>query len=77
MTTMRIDDQTHQMIRKYAKGRPMHEVVHEAMDDFARKQFFAELNSTYESQNGDSDAWDQEQTEWEATLSDGLEDDGA
>ena len=76
---MRIDEETHGIIRALAGDRPMHEVVHEAVEDLQRKRFFEQMNAAYAALQESPEAWDQElkeRAEWDATLGDGIARDG-
>ncbi len=78
-TTVRISEQTHQLLGRLAKqeGLSMQAVIEKALDMYRRRQFLQALNSAYASLKHDQDAWKEVQRErsmWEATLGDGLDD---
>lgn len=78
-TTVRISEQTHQVLGRLAKqeGISMQAVIEKALDMYRRRQFLQDLNNAYASLKNDEEAWKSVQHEcslWDATLGDGLDD---
>ena len=77
-TTIRISDQAKKRIAVLADqtGRPMTDLLDEAVDRLERKLFFDALNRRYEELRQDPVAWAEiegERREWDSTLRDGLD----
>ncbi len=80
-TTIRVSERTHEALRALAvaTGEPMARLVERAIERLRVEEFFAQLNSAYEALRADPASWAEVETErvaWEATLADGLEEDG-
>ena len=78
--TVRVTKATREALREISqqRGETMQETLARAVEELRRKTFFEEVNRAYERLRGDPAAWQDELEErkaWEATLSDGLEDD--
>jgi hypothetical protein len=76
--TVRITKTSHDTLKQLAdrSGRPMQDLLDEAVEELRRKQFFEELNAAYARLKSDPKQWKEELAEraaWEATLRDGLE----
>ena len=76
--TVRITKTSHDTLKQLAErsGRPMQDLLDEAVEELRRKQFFEELNAAYARLKSDPKRWKEELTEraaWEATLRDALE----
>jgi len=77
-TTVRIAEETHQILRALAEesGQPMSEVLAEAIEMLRRRRLLEQSNAAYAVLRADPTAWQAEQQErqaWETTLVDGLE----
>lgn len=78
-STVRIDAQTHRMLRRLSgeRKRPMSAVVAEAVQQMWRRHRLLEINASFAALREDPDAWAEELDErklWEQTLADGLDD---
>jgi predicted DNA-binding protein len=76
-TTVRITQRTHQVLRELAEatGKPLQQVLEEAVERYRRERFFADLHAAYERLAGNSAAWREEladRAELDGTLADGL-----
>ena len=58
---MRVSDETRQRFARLADttGRPMTQLVDEAVDALERRLFFDQLSDRYDELRGDTDAWAQ------------------
>jgi predicted transcriptional regulator len=58
-TTMRVSEQTRRRFARLAAatGRPMTELLDEAVDALERRVFFDELSARYEELSADPNAW--------------------
>ena len=58
-TTIRVRDETRDRLAKLAKatGRPMTDVLDDAVDALERRRFFDELNARYRELRADPAAW--------------------
>ena len=79
-TTIRVPAATHARLRQLAadEARSMGQVIDALLDDYEKRMFFARLTEDFARLRADPAAWadyEAEQTAWEATLGDGLEDD--
>ena len=79
-TTIRVPAATRARLRRLAaeEARPIGQVIEALHDDYEKRMFFARLTEDFAWLRADPAAWadyEAEQTAWEATLSDGLEDD--
>ncbi len=79
--TVKIDAETYAKLRSTAAetGKPMVDVLAEAIDAYARHCFLVGLSADFAALRADPKRWDDEMAEraaWEATLTDDLEDDG-
>ena len=78
-TTVRIAERSHRKLRELASasGKPLQEVLDQAVDALWRERFFEELNRGYEELWANPVAAAEELAErrlWDNTLMDGLED---
>ncbi len=76
--TIRVSRSTHELLRDLAdrSNATITAVVDEAVGDLQRKKFWADFNAACEALQADPAAWAdlrQEDAAWDATLSDGLE----
>ncbi|MBS1828560.1 MAG: toxin-antitoxin system protein [Acidobacteria bacterium] len=76
---IRISPQAKATLRELAhkEGKPMQTVLDEAIEHYQREKFMDEVNAAYARLKSDPKEWREEQEErdaWEATDSDGLED---
>ena len=64
-TTMRVSDETRQRFARLADttGRPMTQLLDEAVDALERRLFFDQLSARYDELRGDADAWARIETE--------------
>ena len=79
--TVRIHPHTHAKLKQLADdvGESMPDVLERAVDAYARRRFLELLNQDFAALRGDATAWRDEAAErqaWDATLGDGLEEDG-
>ena len=77
--TVRIDQQTHQVLRELARqsGESMPVILAKSIEQYRRKLILEEANAAYAVLRNDPKAWEeelQERAQWDATLADGLED---
>lgn len=77
-TTVRVSETTRDRLAALAKqrGKPMIDVVEEAVDALERRVFWDAVDAGYEVLRRDEDAWAQvlaERAEWDGTLRDGLD----
>lgn len=77
--TVEIAPSSHRVLQQISEcaGQPIEKVLAEAIEDYRRKQFFAEMDVAYSELQADEGAWREELEErkvWEATLADGLDD---
>ena len=59
-----------------SKGQRMQDILDQAIEVFARAQFWDEVDAYYEQLRADPAAWAEEQAEreiWDGTVKDGLE----
>jgi hypothetical protein len=57
-------------------GLSMQQLLEQALEVYRRQRLLQEANAAYEALSSDPDAWrdfQQELTDWDATLADGLE----
>jgi len=78
-TTVRVASRTHRLLQDLARatGKPMTEVLEEAVEQYQADRFFAELDAAYRALRADPGAWRDEQEErslLDNTLPDGLGD---
>ncbi|HZD75109.1 MAG TPA: toxin-antitoxin system protein [Actinomycetota bacterium] len=78
-TTVRVTDHTHALLRELAEatGEPLQQILEQAVEQYRRERFFAELHAAYERLAADRVAWRDElaeRTELDGTLADGLGD---
>ena len=76
-TTVRVTEHTHKVLRELAEstGEPLQQVLEEAVEQYRRERFFAELHAAYERLAADPTAWQDELAEraqLDGTLADGL-----
>jgi hypothetical protein len=79
--TINIKEATRQIIDQLTKetSQTTEEIIERAVKDYYNKQFWKSANEGWEKLRSDPVAWQEELEErrlWEATLMDGLEDDG-
>ncbi len=77
-TTVRISAKTHDTLRDLARavGAPMQEIIEQAVEQYRRQRLLAATNAAYAALRADPAAWQEikeEQTAWDVTLADGLE----
>ena len=77
-TTVRVSEPTHRTLRELSEqlGESMQGILDQAIEDYRRKRLLERANVGYAALRSDPEAWNEELTErtdWEATLSDGLE----
>lgn len=75
---IRISRQSKATLRELAEhdGRPMQNVLDEAIERYRRDRFFRELDEGYARLQADPKAWQEELDErrlWDSTLADGLD----
>ena len=75
---IRISPQSKATLRELAEheGRPMQNVLDQAIERYRRDRFFRDLDEGYARLQADPKAWEDEREErrlWETTLTDGLE----
>ena len=75
---IRVPDATHSILRELADdtGRPMQDILAEAVEEFRRRRMFELANESYAAMRANADEWREELEErrlWDATLADGLE----
>jgi predicted transcriptional regulator len=76
-TTVRVTEHTHEVLRELAAGtgKPLQRVLEEAVEQYRRARFFADLHDAYERLAADPAAWQDElaeRAELDGTLADGL-----
>jgi predicted transcriptional regulator len=79
-TTIRVSEQTHEVLRALSAstGQTMARLVERAVERLRTEAFFVELDGAYERLWSDPAASDvelEERRAWEATLTDGLNED--
>jgi len=79
--TISIGAKAHETLRRLSDeaNEPMADVLARAIEDYRRNLFLDRANAAYLALRADPEAWAAEQEEraaWDATLLDGLEDDG-
>ena len=77
-TTVRVSEPTHRTLRELSEqlGESMQGILDQAIEDYRRKRLLERANVGFAALRRDPEAWNEELTErtdWEATLSDGLE----
>jgi predicted transcriptional regulator len=77
-TTVRVTEQTHTALRELAAGtgKPLQQVLEEAVERYRRELFFADLHAAYARLAGDPAGWDEEldeRAQLDGTLADGLD----
>jgi hypothetical protein len=78
-TTVRVSEPTHRTLRELSEqlDESMQGILDRAIEDNCRKRLLERANAAYAALRGNPEAWKDEQAErevWEATLSDGLDD---
>ncbi len=78
-TTIRVSTQTHMKLHELAQtaGVSMQQIVEKAIDLYRRQQFLETVNAAYATLRTDEETWNDyeaELSEWDVTLTDGLED---
>jgi predicted transcriptional regulator len=76
-TTVRVTEHTHEVLRELAAatGASLQQVLEDAVEQYRRERFFADLHAAYERLATDRLAWEEElseRTELDGTLADGL-----
>jgi predicted transcriptional regulator len=76
-TTVRVTEHTHEVLRELAAatGASLQQVLEDAVEQYRRERFFAELHAAYERLATDRAAWEEElseRKELDGTLADGL-----
>lgn len=76
---VRVSDQTHGTLRELSEetGEPMQDLIAEAVEAMRRRRILELTNAAYAALRADPDRWQDEldeRSEWDVTLSDGLED---
>jgi hypothetical protein len=76
--TVSISEASHRLLKELAErtGRPVTEVLDEALDAYRRALFFDRVNAGYAELRADPEAWAEhaaERQQWDATLTDGLD----
>ncbi len=79
--TVPIDAKAHETLRQLSAeaNEPMADVLARAIEEYRRSRFLDRANAAYAALRADPEAWAAEQEEraaWDATLLDGLEDEG-
>jgi hypothetical protein len=79
-TTIRIKKELYNTVKSLAREKNinMQDVLHQAVNDFKKKEFFDNLNSIYTKLKEDPQAWakeESERSEWDVTLLDGINND--
>lgn len=79
MSQVRVSPDTHELLRLLANeaGKPMQEIIDRAVEEYRRSSFLRGLNEDFRVLRGDDTAWKSHQeeiSEWEATVADGLDD---
>jgi predicted transcriptional regulator len=77
-TTVRVTDHTHEMLRELAAatGKPLQQVLEQAVEQYRRDRFFADLHAAYVRLADDRAGWQEEldeRAELDGTLADGLD----
>jgi predicted DNA-binding protein len=77
--TTRLSESAHRRLRQLSKttGRPMQEILDQAISDYDRKLFWDQVDLAYKALRRNPRLWKDELKErslWEQTLGDGLED---
>jgi predicted transcriptional regulator len=76
-TTVRVTPHTHEVLRELAaaRGESLQQVLEDAVEQYRRERFFADLHAAYARLRADQAAWEAElaeRAELEGTLADGL-----
>jgi predicted transcriptional regulator len=77
-TTIRVKKELYDAMKSLAKqkGQNMQDILKQAIRDYRKREFFDSLNASYARLKAVPGAWaeeEKERVEWDATLSDGLE----
>lgn len=77
--TVRVSEPTHRTLRELSEqlGESMQGILDQAIEDYWRKRVLERANAGHAALRADPEAWTEELSErgdWEATLSDGLDD---
>jgi predicted transcriptional regulator len=77
-TTVRVTEHTHTALRELAAdtGKPLQQILEEAVERYRRELFFADLHAAYARLAGDQAGWDEEldeRAQLDGTLADGLD----
>lgn len=76
-TTVRVTEHTHRVLRELAEatGESLQQVLEEAVEQYRRERFFADLHAAYERLAANRAAWQDElgeRAELAGTMADGL-----
>lgn len=79
-TTIRVSREVYNTIKSLAQqqNENIQDIIENAVKEYKKKKFFENLNSAYAKLKTDSKGWEEEaeeREEWDAVLSDGLEND--
>jgi len=77
-TTVRVTEHTHAVLRELAAvtGKPLQQVLEQAVEQYRRDRFFADLRAAYARLTDDRAGWREEldeRAELDGTLADGLD----
>ncbi|MEM7128307.1 MAG: toxin-antitoxin system protein [Chloroflexota bacterium] len=77
-TTIRVTRETRDILNEMAQraGTTMQSIIDQALDLYRRQQMLSAINNAYAALSNDDEAWsdlEAERSEWDGTLSDGLE----
>lgn len=77
---VRISENSRNILRKLAdrEGQSMQTILDKSIEYYRRQKFLEEINAAYATLRQDSKAWktiEQERSQWDATISDGLKND--
>jgi len=79
MSQVRVSADTHEMLRILAveAGKPMQEIIDRAVEEYRQSSFLRGLDEDFRALSKDEKAWNEhvdELTDWETTVTDGLDD---
>ena len=77
-TTVRVTEHTHAVLRELAAvtGQPLQQVLEQAVEQYRRDRFFADVHAAYARLADDQAGWQEEldeRAELDGTLADGLD----
>ena len=72
MANVRVSENLHQILRRLAtiQGKSMQMILEQAVEEYRRKMFMAEMNAAFQALKDNPEAWQAEQDErklWEQT----------